>query len=131
MYQPKPGTFFSRRGHVFRCLYIDDISILFENADGERFLDTSGDDFEPASSFEVQLEPWEEEALADGTQVEVWDYSRQKFFPHYRCPGEKRVRVDYHGNLSNLAVFEVTRDGDTFIPVNPHSPLKDWRIDLS
>ena len=117
MYQPKPGTFFSRRGLIFRCLYIDDISLLFENKEGNRFLDTSGDDFEPASGFPED--------------VEVWDYSRQAFFPHYACPGEKRVRVDYHGNLSNLAVFEVKRDGDKFVVINPHSPLQDWRIDLS
>lgn len=71
------------------------------------------------------------EPLTTPMEVEVWDYARQQFEPHIPCPGYKRVRVDYYGNLDNLAVFEVTRDGDTFIPVNPHQPLTDWRIDLS
>lgn len=68
--------------------------------------------------------------MANEKQVEVWDYYGQKFIAHIPCPGEERVRVDYHGPLSNLGVFEVTRDGDIFYPVNPHRPL-DWRIDYS
>ena len=64
-------------------------------------------------------------------EVEVWDYEAQAFFPHIRCPGEKRVRVDYHGNLANLAVFEVRRDGDMFFVLDGNRPLTDWGISLS
>lgn len=68
--------------------------------------------------------------MAD-TQVEVWNYATQSFIPHFGCPGEKRVRVDYHGSLADLAVFEVTRDGEQFFVVDPQRPLNDWRIDYS
>lgn len=67
----------------------------------------------------------------DLPQVGVWDYARAAWFPHISCPGEKRVRVDYHGDLGNLAVFELKQQGEHLYPVNPHSPLQDWRIDLS
>lgn len=120
MYQPKPGTFFNRRNFVFRCLYIDDISILFENRDGERGLDTSGDDFQPAGGW------------PDDIEVEVWDRAAQAFFPCIRCAGEERVRVDYHGDLGNLNVYEVIRseDGKEFRVVDGRSALH-WQIDLS
>lgn len=65
------------------------------------------------------------------TQVEVWDFKNQKFVPHIPCKGEKRVRVDYHGDLSDLAVYEVWRSGDEFFVLQPARPLRDWRIDLS
>ena len=52
MYQPKPQKLFKRRGYVFRCLFIDECSILFEDVHGARYLDTSGDDFEPATSWD-------------------------------------------------------------------------------
>lgn len=67
-------------------------------------------------------------------QVEVWDYAAQKFIPHFSCPGEQRVRVDHHGSLSDLAVFEVDRDTlnpEVFFVVSPHQPLNDWKIDYS
>lgn len=119
MYTPKPGTFFSRRGYVFRCLYIDNISILFEDRDGVRFLDTAGDNFEPASEF------------PDDVEVEVWDAAAQAFFPCTRCPGEQRVRVDYFEDLGNLAVYRVLRSqsSDEFTVASP-TPL-NWRIDLT
>ena len=65
--------------------------------------------------------------------VEVWDYVEQDWFPSIKCPGEKRVRVDYFGDLENLAVFQVERlSKTTFMAVGePPVPLKDWRIDLS
>lgn len=68
--------------------------------------------------------------MAD-TQVEVWDYNAQAFIPHISCPGEQRVRVDYFGDLSNLAVFEVERNGREFFVIDGNNPLGDWRIDLS
>lgn len=63
-------------------------------------------------------------------QVAVWDYAAQTFIQHIPCPGERRVRVDYHGNLLNLDVFEVRREGNLVYPVDGTKPL-DWRIDLS
>ena len=42
--------------------------------------------------------------------IAVWDYVKQDFVPLYDfipCPGQKRVRVDVHGPLDNLAVFPV------------------------
>ncbi len=68
---------------------------------------------------------------ADAVEVEVWDYSAQDFIESYRCTGERRVRVDYHGDLSDLAVFEVKRQGPEFIILDGNKPLKDWRIDLT
>lgn len=66
------------------------------------------------------------------TQVEVWDYGAQAFVESFPCPGEKRVRVDYFGDLSNLAVFEVTRgEGREFFVIDGNRPLADWRISLS
>ena len=68
----------------------------------------------------------------DLPEVEVWDYSIQGFISHIKCPGERRVRVDYHGSLSNLDVFEVQRTtGGEFMVLNAERPLVDWRIDLS
>ena len=65
-------------------------------------------------------------------EVEVWDYSKQEFIHSIKCPGEKRVRVDYFGDMENLAVFEVIRgDGAVFYPVDGNRPLSDWAIDLS
>lgn len=70
--------------------------------------------------------------MADDKIVAVWDYWLRRWIPHYACPGEQRVRVDYHGSLDNLAVFEVTIAEDGLItPVNPNQRLADWRIDLS
>jgi hypothetical protein len=76
---------------------------------------------------------------AELPEVAVWDYKRQTFVPHFPCSGEKRVRIDVHDDLSNYAVFKVTRpDGQQpyqagrIVPVElvPVS-LRDWRIDLS
>jgi len=64
-------------------------------------------------------------------QVEVWNYATQSFIAHIPCPGEKRVRVDYHGSLHDLAPFEVHRDGEQFFVINPQQPLEDWRVDYS
>lgn len=66
-------------------------------------------------------------------EVEVWDYLNQCFINHIPCPGEKRVRVDYFGDLSDLAVFEVRREEGSrvFFPVDGNNPLRDWQIDLT
>lgn len=64
-------------------------------------------------------------------QVEVWNYATQSFIPHFSCVGEKRVRVDYHGSLEDLAIFEVHRDGDEFFVLDGNKPLIDWRVDYS
>lgn len=65
-------------------------------------------------------------------EVEVWDYETQCFIPHIKCPGEKRVRVDYHGDLNNLDVFAVAREetGEFWV-LEPYRPLKDWLIHYS
>jgi hypothetical protein len=69
---------------------------------------------------------------ADAVEVEVWNYASQDFFPSIRCPGERRVRVDYYGPLSDLAVFKVTRiAGRGFMVQDGNGPLEDWHIDWS
>lgn len=50
-YQPKANEFFERRGEYFRCLFIDDITIVFEDVEGYRWMDTSCDEFFPAEGF--------------------------------------------------------------------------------
>lgn len=68
---------------------------------------------------------------ADKLEVEVWDYRNQEFVRSWRCPGERRVRVDYFGNLDDLALFEVTREDDTFKAIDGNKPLARWLIDLT
>lgn len=63
-------------------------------------------------------------------QVAVWNYASQMFISHIDCPGEQRVRVDYHGDLSDLDVFSVERREKGMFVVNTR-PLSGWRIDLS
>jgi len=60
-------------------------------------------------------------------EVEVWDYEAQCFVPSWPG-GEKRIRVDHHGSLSDLAVFEVIRDEESFQIVDGNRPLRDWNI---
>lgn len=68
----------------------------------------------------------------DLPQVEVWDYEAQHFISSIPCSGEKRVRVDYFGNMDNLDVFEVRRgEGREFYSVDGTRPLKDWEISLT
>lgn len=66
----------------------------------------------------------------DTIQVEVWDYNAQHFIESFRCPGERRVRVD-RSDLENLAIFAVIRnpDGPEFHALDGNSPLRDWTID--
>lgn len=64
--------------------------------------------------------------------VQVWDYENQCFIWHIPCPGEKRVRVDHFGDLSDLAVFEVVNNPDgSFNVIDGNRPLKDWEISYS
>lgn len=77
------------------------------------------------------------EPLTTPTQVAVWDFSGQTFISHIDCPGYKRVRVDYYGDLANLAVYEVeyldeqkTHFNVVIVDGMPKR-LDDWRIDLS
>lgn len=64
-------------------------------------------------------------------EVEVWDYRTQHFIKSYPCEGETRVRVDYFGNLEDLAVFEVERlDQHHFKVIDGNKPLT-WAIELT
>ncbi len=71
--------------------------------------------------------------LNDLTDVEVWDFVNQCFVKSYRCEGEKRVRVDYEGGISNLTVYSVYRDeaDPRIFRILDSKPLADWKIDLT
>lgn len=64
--------------------------------------------------------------------VQVWDYEAQEFVESVSYEDEKRVRVDYFGDLNNLAVFEVfyNEDGSFYVEDGNFS-LTDWTIELS
>jgi len=62
--------------------------------------------------------------------VNVWNYETQDFIPHVDYKGDDRVRVDYFGDLSDLAVFETLPQPDGSFVVIGNTPL-DWIIDLT
>lgn len=73
-----------------------------------------------------------QDPTADAVEVEVWDYAGQCFIQSWRCAGERRVRVDHHGPLTDLAVFEVTRlHGALFQVADGNKPLANWLIDYT
>lgn len=71
--------------------------------------------------------------------VGVWHFGLQDFVAFIPCPGEKRVRVDAHDDLSNYGVYEVIyhevdfKDGFMNIQMTclGGDELTDWQIDLS
>jgi hypothetical protein len=67
--------------------------------------------------------------------VAVWSVPRQEFVPFIPCPGEERVRLDVHDDLSNYRVHRVEYlyvEGDGTLRFRLLSPEPlDWRIDLS
>lgn len=74
------------------------------------------------------------EPLTTPMEVEVWDYVAKNWVSHIPCPGFKRVRVDYYGDLSNLEVYEVIRRSNGFDLASkeyPPKPLTGWQIDYS
>jgi hypothetical protein len=76
----------------------------------------------------------EPQVSCDQVDCEVWNYESQEFIRSFRVPGEKRVRVDYFGDLSDLDVFEVRRDPvdpRVFYPLDGNKPLAGWVISLS
>lgn len=64
------------------------------------------------------------------TKVGVWSYSLQRFIPFIPCPGEKRVRVDFFGDLDDLVVWPVEYRGNLVFSQGD-SPLPDWTVSLS
>lgn len=64
------------------------------------------------------------------TGVGVWSYSLQKFIPFIPCPGEKRVRVDFFGDLDDLVVWRVEYQGNLLFSQGD-SPLPDWVVSYS
>jgi hypothetical protein len=68
----------------------------------------------------------------DLTDVGVWDYAGQCWVHSHRCPGERRVRVDQHGPLTNYAVFRlVTDDYGRLRAEDDPRPLPGWRVDYT
>ena len=64
--------------------------------------------------------------------VQVWDYEAQQFIESFSYEDEKRVRVDYFGDLNDLAVFEVFYcEAGSFYVEDGNKPLTDWVIELS
>lgn len=56
-FKPSPRTYFSFAGQtaVYRCLYIDPVTVLYEDHEGDRFMASGTEDFEQKSRIDAHI----------------------------------------------------------------------------